>query len=183
MLRSMRILAATLVLCSLGLLVSGSAGAVPKPPPKFWGVSRCEHVLLGVYGYASPVVPAGYGLPTGDGHSSFHPDRAICVGSGGPHDCRWTSGHRFRLYSQFTVFARSPGGGVVRSWTLATRAGPGLSPVRHHYGNHGWPPDFYMSRVKLLATDATPERFHSIVAPLAARVARQENATGCTGGS
>jgi hypothetical protein len=37
-----RFLAATLVSCSLGLLVVGSAGAVPKPPPKFWSPARCE---------------------------------------------------------------------------------------------------------------------------------------------
>ena len=183
MLRSMRVLAAALVLCSLGMLVSGTAGAVPRPPPKFWGASRCEQVLVGVYGYASQVVPAGYGLPTGDGHG-FHPSQAICVGSGRSHACRWTSGHRVRLYLQFTVFARSPGnGGVVRSWTLATRTGRGLVPVAHHAGDQyvGWPPDFYMSRVKLLATDVTPAHFLSIVAPLAARVAQQGNATGCTG--
>jgi len=40
-----RSLAATLVLCSLVLLVVGSAGAVPKPPPKFWSPARGERVL------------------------------------------------------------------------------------------------------------------------------------------
>jgi hypothetical protein len=180
----MRFLAATLVLCSLGPLVVGSAGAVPKPPPKFWGVSRCEQVLLGVYGYASRFAPGGFPLPTGDGHY-FHLGQAICVGSGGAHACRWTAGHRSRLYSEFTVFTRSPlNGGVVRSWTLATRAGHGFAPVAHHAGDQyaGWPPDLYMSRVKRLAADATPARFRSLVAALAARVAQQENATGCTGG-
>ncbi|MDP9286043.1 MAG: hypothetical protein M3P41_13975, partial [Actinomycetota bacterium] len=60
------------------------------------------------------------------------------------------------------VFTRSRlGGGIVRSWTLATRGGHGLVPVRHHAGDQyvGWPPDFYMSSVKLLATDATQARF------------------------
>ena len=41
-----RFLAATLVLCGLGLYVVGSAGAVPKPPPKFWSPARCERVML-----------------------------------------------------------------------------------------------------------------------------------------
>ena len=177
-LRSMRVPAATLVLCSLGLLVPAAAGAVPKPPPKVWSPARCERGLTGVYG--GPTF--GFPLPTGDGHS-FHIDQAICVGSGGPHACRWTIGHRSRLYTEFKVFARSRlNGGVVRSWTLATRAGHGLVPVAHHAGDQyaGWPPDFYMSRVELLATDATPARFRWIVAPFAARVAQQENATGCT---
>jgi hypothetical protein len=176
----MRVLAATLLLCSLGLLVSGWAGAVPPPPPKFWSPDRCERVL-GVYG--GPTF--GFALPTGDGHS-FHVGQAICVGSGGAHACRWAPGHGSRLYAEFRVFTRSRlNGGVVRSWALATRVGRGLVPVAHHAGDQyvGWPPDFYMSRVKLLATDATPRRFRLIVTPIAARVAERENATECTGGS
>lgn len=176
----MRVLGATLVLCSLGLLVSGWAGAVPKPPPKFWSPGHCEQVLLGVYG--GPTF--GFPLPDGDGHN-FHIGEAICVGSGGPPACRWTTGHRSRLYAEFRVFARSRlNGGVVRSWTLATRVGHGLVPVSHRAGDQyaGWPPDFYMSRTNLLATHATVARFRSIIAPIATRAAQQENATGCTGG-
>ena len=153
---------------------STAAAAVPQPPPKFWSPGRCERVLLGVFGYAS--------LPDGNGHY-FRVGQAICVGSGGADACRWTTGHRSRLYSEFWVFTRSPlNGGVVRSWTLATRAGQRVVPVTHHYGDHyvGWPPDFYMSRTKLLATEATSARFRSIVAPIAARVVQQEKATGCT---
>lgn len=175
----MRVPAATLGWCSLGLLVSGSASAVPKPPPKFWSADRCERVLLGVYG-------EHLSLSTGDGHH-FGIREAICVGSGGSHACRWTTGHRSRLYAAFKVFTRSRlNGGVVRSWTLATRSGGhGLVPVVHRGGDQfvGWPPDFYMSRVKLLATHANQARFRSITTPLAARVAQQENATDCTGGS
>ena len=83
------------------------------------------------------------------------------------------------------MVARSPlNGGVVRSWTLATRVGNGLVPVAHHGGEQyaGWPPDFYMSRTNQLATHATSARFRSIVAPITARLTQQENATGCTGG-
>jgi hypothetical protein len=173
----MRSLAATLVLCSLVLLAAGQAGAAP-PPPKFWTASRCERVLLDNYGG-----PTSSALPNGNGQS-FHIGQVICVGSGGPHACRWTTGHRSRLYSEFAVFTRSPlNGGVVRSWTLATRTGHGLVPVAHHAGDKyvGWPPDFYMSRTKLFATDATAARFRSIVAPIAARLTQRENATGCTG--
>jgi hypothetical protein len=167
---------------------SSIAAAVPQPPPKFWSSDRCERVLLGVYGYAARMPPGGSGgfpLPDGNGHS-FHVGQAICVGSGGADACRWTTGHRSRLYSEFTVFTRSPlNGGVVRSWTLATRAGHGRVPIAHHAGDQyvGWPPDFYMSRTKLLATDATSARFRSIVAPIAARVTQQENTTGCTSAS
>jgi hypothetical protein len=185
MLWSMRILAATLLLCSLGLLVVGSAGAVPKPPPKFWSSAHCEQVLLGVYGYASHFAPGGVPLPDGNGHN-FHVGQATCVGSGGPHACRWTTGHRSRLYAEFRVVARSPlNGGVVRSWKLATRVGNGLVAVVRHGGEQyvGWLPDFYMSRTNQLATNATTARFRSIVAPIAARVAQHENSTGCTGGS
>ena len=93
---------------------------------------------------------------------------------------------RSRLYSRFLVFSRSRYvGGIVRSWTLATRGGAGLVAVRRHGGEAyaGWPGDFYTSpsSVKLLAPNASPARFRSIVAPLAARVREQENATGCTG--
>jgi hypothetical protein len=171
----MRITEAALLLCGLGLLVAGFADAVPKPPPRFWSPARCERVLVRAY--------AGWALPTGDGHH-FGIAQAICVGSGAPHACRWTTGHRSRLYAKFTVFTHSRlNGGVVRSWTLATRAGHDLVPVGQRGGDQyaGGPPDFYMSRVKLLATDATPARFRSIVVPLAARLTQQENATGCTG--
>ena len=171
----MRLLAATLLLCGLGLLVSASVGAAP-PPPKFWTASRCEQVLLDFYRG-----PHAARLSTGNGHN-FGLGQAICVGSGGPHACRWTTGHRSRLYSEFRVFTRSPlNGGVVRSWTLATRAGHGLVAVAHRAVP--FLPDFYMSRTKLLASDATPARFRSVVAPIAARLTRQENASGCTGAS
>jgi hypothetical protein len=168
-----------LVLIGFGLSMAAWAGAVPKPPPKFWSRGHCEQVLLGVYGGPT----SGFPLPDGDGHN-FHTGEAICVGSGGPLACRWTTGQRSRFYAKFTVFARSPlNGGVVRSWTLATRVGPGLAPISHHAGDQyaGWPPDFYMSRTTLLATDVAPTHFRSIVAPIAAHAAQQENATGCTG--
>jgi hypothetical protein len=173
----MRSLAATLVLCSLVLVTAGWADAAPPPPPaKFWTVSRCERVLH-AYDYA---------LPTADGHR-FHVGQRVCVATGGPHTCKWTFGHTSRLYSGFTVFTRSRYiGGVVRSWTLATRGGHGLVGMWHRAGDWdaGWPPDFYMSpvSVNLLATNAAPARFRSIVAPMAALLTQQENATGCTGG-
>ena len=173
----MRFLTATLVLCGVGLMVSASVGAAP--PPKFWTASRCEHVVLGNYGE-----PTRRGLPNGTGHH-FQVGQAICVGSGGPDACRWTSGHRSRLYSQFTVFTLTPltrwqdGGGIARSWTLATHAGHGLVPVAPRAVP--FLPDFYMSRTKLLATGLTPARFRSIVASIAARITQRENATGCTG--
>ena len=174
----MRVPAATLALCSLSLLVSVPARALPKPPPEVWSPARCERVLLSISGF-----PTGFPLPDGSGHG-FHPAQASCVGSGGAHACRWTAGHRSRLYAKFQVFTRSPlNGGVVRSFALATRAGHGLVPIQPHGGDQyvGWPPEFYVSRTRLLATDASPARFRSLVAPRAARVAQQENATHCTG--
>jgi len=85
--RLIALFAATLVSCSLGLLVVGSAAAVPKPSPRFWSAARCERVL-----------------------PKEHPGirQIICVGSGGPSSCRWTSGHRVRLYSQLRVRVVSP---------------------------------------------------------------------------
>jgi hypothetical protein len=53
----MRYLAVALVLCGLVLLAGTSAGAVPPPPPKFWTVSRCERVLLGIYGGGGLALP------------------------------------------------------------------------------------------------------------------------------
>jgi hypothetical protein len=171
--RTLRPLAATLVLCCLGLLVAGSAGAadtVPPSPPKFWSAARCERAMLALF---AP------------------PQQVLCVGTGGPSSCRWTSGHRARIYSEFRVFTRhrqtnvrgvglKPG--VVRSFTLATRARPGFVRVIHHWGDQyvDWPADFYKAHRRLLATDATPARFRSIVAPMAARLT-QNNASGCTG--
>ena len=170
----MRFLAATVALCGVGLLMVGSAGAVPKPPPKFWSSARCERDMLG-----RPLAP---------------PRQVLCVGSGGPSACRWTSGHRVRLYSEFTVFARYRQAyvegvgtvvrGVVRSFTLATRARPGFVGIMFHWGDQyeGWPADFFKAHRRLLATHTTPARFRSMVAPLAARLTQQQNATSCTGG-
>ena len=100
-----------------------------------------------------------------------------------------------RLYSEFTVFARYRQAyvegigtvvrGVVRSFTLATRARPGFVPIVFHWGDQyeGWPADFFKAHRRLLATHTTPARFRSMVAPLAARLTQQENATSCTGGA
>jgi hypothetical protein len=131
--RLLRFLATTLLLCGLGLLVSASVGAAP-PPPKFWSPARCQRVML-----ARPLAP---------------PRQVLCVGIGGPSFCRWTSGHRARLYSEFRVFTRyrqtnvrgvglEPG--VVRSFMLATRARPGFTRVVSHWGDQyqGWPADFF----------------------------------------
>jgi hypothetical protein len=169
---------ATLVVFGVALVTAGWARAAPPPPPppKFWSPARCERVLR-TYGDRE-------GGLTVEGHG-FHTGLVICVGTGGPHACKWTSDHRSRLYSQFTVFSRSRYvGGVVRSFTLATRGGPGLIRQAHHAGDQyvGWPPDYYMSpaSVRLLATGASPARFRSIVAPIAAGLMQQENAGGCT---
>jgi hypothetical protein len=164
MMNPMRSLAATAAVFTLGgAVVAGSAGAVPKPAPKFWSPARCERAML-----ARPFSP---------------PSQVTCVGSGGPAACRLTSGHRARLYAEFAVFARYENG-VVRSFTLATRARDGFVRKVHHWGDPyaGWPADFYMGPVKLLAIHATPARFRSIVAPIAARVTQEERAADCTGG-
>ena len=162
------------------------SGPVFTPPPKYWSVGRCERVLLDIYGYGSRVPGAGEGLSTGQpGRAEgFHPSQVICVGSGGSRACRWTTGHRARLFAEFTVFARSPGnGGVVRSFTLATRVRPGYSRAIHHWGNRyiGQPADFYMSRTKLLATHANAARFRSLVAPIVASLTQRANASSCAG--
>jgi len=172
----MRSLAATAVLCGVALQVTGwAAAAKPPPPPKFWSVGHCDQVLH----------TRDYGVPTAAAYV-FHVRQAVCVGTGGPSACEWTSNHRSRLYSAFSVFGRSRYiGSIVRSWTLATRAGHGLVRMGHHAGDQyvGWPADFYVSpaSVRLLATTSTPAGYRSIVAKIAARLTQQENATGCTG--
>jgi len=166
--------ASTLVFGSLALLAAGLAAAAPPPPPKFWSAARCERVL-----------------------PEEHPKirHVICVGIGGPSRCRWTSGDRVRLYSELRVFAwyrhanfTSIGmhglePGVVRSFTLATRPRPGFARIYHRYGDPyvGQRADFYMGHVRLLATHVAAAHFRSLVAPIAARLTQQENATGCTG--
>ena len=121
--------------------------------------------------------------------------QVICLGSGGGSSCRWASGHRVRLYSELRVFAwyrqanfSSLGmhglePGVVRSFTLATRARPGFDRIVHHYGDQyaGWPADFFIAHVRLLATHVARAHFHSIVAPIAARLMQDEKTTSCTG--
>ena len=169
----LRFLPATLALCGLCLLVIGSAGAVPKPPPRYWSAARCERVL-----------------------PREHPGirEVICVGSGGESSCRWTTGHRVRLYSVLRVFAwyrqanfsslgmRGLEPGVVRSFTLATRARPGFGRIVHHYGDGyiGWPADFYMGQVRLVGRYVSAVRFRAFVAPLAARLAQRAKTTNCT---
>ena len=173
LLRSMRSLAATLVLCGL-VLVSAAWVSAPPPPPKFWSVARCERALRG-----------HYLIHNAEGHN-FSAGETICVGTGGPRACKWTAGHRSRLYSEFKVFTRSRYiGGVVRSFTLTTRGGPGLFGVRNGGDPYvGWPAFFYFSpaSVRLLAPDSTPASFRSMVAPMAAHLTQQENASDCTGG-
>jgi hypothetical protein len=172
----MRFLTTTVVSCGLFLSVGWAAAAPPPPPPKFWSQAHCERVVAW--------------------HHSWSPSRqVICVGTGGPSGCRWTSGHRARLYSEFMVFTRYDHTnvrgvgfgvvpGVVRSVRLSTRARPGFVSIRRHFGDQyaGWTADFFTAHRRLLATGATSARFRSIVAPMAARGTQQENATGCTGG-
>ena len=168
---------ATLVLFGLVVLAAAaSAGAAPPPPPpKFWTVSRCEQE---VRVHDRVVTAQGY---------AFHVGLEVCVGTGGPQACEWASDHHSRLYSQFRVFSRSRYvGGVVRSWTLATRGGSGLVAILAHAGDQyvGWPAEFFVSpaSVRVLAGNATPARFRSLVAPIAAGLTRRQNAAGCTGG-
>ena len=169
----MRSLAATLALSSLVLVAAGWAGAVPPPPPpKFWTVSHCERALH-MQGDDVGLTVEGY---------RFHVGLRVCVGTGGSQACQWTPDHRSQLYSQFRVFSRSRYvGSIVRSWTLATRGGHGLVAISHLAEG---PPGFYMSpaSVKLLARNSTPAHFRSFVAPIAARLTQQTNASGCTGG-
>lgn len=163
------------VLLGVLLVTAGRVSAAPPPPPpKFWSAARCERVLP-------------------EEHPAIR--QVICVGIGGPSQCRWTSGDGVRLYSELRVFAwyrhayfSSIGmhglePGVVRSFTLATRAHPGFARIVHRYGDAyvGWPADFYMAHVRLLGTHVPAAHFRAFVAPVAARLTDQENATGCAG--
>jgi len=166
-------LVASLVLGSL--VAAGAAGAVPKPPPRFWSAARCERVL-----------------------PELHPkafQQVICVGSGGPSSCRWSAGQSTRLYSQLTVFAwvrhanfstlgmHTVEPGVVRSFTLATRARPGFARIVYLGGDAfaGWPPQFYMGRVRLLGTHVNKHAFGGFVAMRVAELAARERTISCTG--
>jgi hypothetical protein len=166
----MRVSTATPALWSLGLLLSASASAAPMPPPKYWSPARCEQAFR-----SHPLVR-----------------QVRCVPSGGPETCRWRSDRRVRLYSEFTVFTRnhqryvSGAGqvvpGVVRSFTLATRARPGFTRIVHRYGDQyaDWPADFFTAHGRMLATHVTPAHFPSLVAPIAADLMRGETMS-CTG--
>jgi hypothetical protein len=170
--RTMALLATTVVWCFAGLVLVGFAGAVPKPLPRFWSVAYCERVL-----------------------PKEHPgiQQIVCVGDGGP-SCRWTSERRGRVYSQLNVFAwyrhanfSSLGmtglePGVVRSFTLATRARPGFARIVHHSGDayEDWPADFYMAHVRLLGTHVNKHAFGAFVATKVAKLAAHERALNCT---
>ena len=125
------------------------------------------------------------GAVTADGYF-FHVGLRVCVGMGGSQACEWAADHRSRLYSQFRVFSRSRYvGGIVRSWTLTTRGGVGLVAIRRPRRTsirRLAPADYFMSpaSVRLVAPDATPALFRSIVAPIAARLTQQQNTTDCT---
>ena len=71
--------------------------------------------------------------------------------------------------------------GVVRSFTLATRPRPGFVRIVSHWGDQyaGWPADFFRRHERVLETHASPARFRSLVASIAARLTRQADATGC----
>jgi hypothetical protein len=157
-----------------GLMAAGAVAAVPKAPPRFWSPARCERVL-----------------------PEEHPKmgQVVCVGSGGPSSCRWTNGQTARVYSQLTVYVwnrhatfttlgmHTQEPGVVRSFTLATRARPGFARIIHRYGDAwaGWPADFYMAHVRLLGTHVDKHAFGAFVATRAADIARHEAAISCTG--
>ena len=73
--------------------------------------------------------------------------------------------------------------GVVRSFTLATRARPGFARIVHNYGDAyaGWPADFYMAHVRLLGTHVGAGRFATFVATIAAKLSRHETTVDCRG--
>ena len=170
-----RFSAAMLASCWVALLAVGSVGAVPKPSPRFWSVAHCERVL-----------------------PQEHPKtrQVICVGTGGASSCRWADGgHRVRIYSALRVFAwyrqanfttigmHGVEPGVVRSFTLATRARPGFARIVHLYGDAwaGWPADFYMAHVRLVGTHISEAGFSAFVAPIAAKLTQHEDTINCTG--
>jgi hypothetical protein len=81
----------------------------------------------------------------------------------------------FTLYRQrYVTTARAVEPGVVRAFTLTTRARPGFDAVYHHYGDQyvGQPADFFIAYAKDVATHATPAGFR--------RLARAETSTDCT---
>jgi hypothetical protein len=176
-----RVVVAMLAGSGLAFVTLGAAGAVPQPLPKYWSAARCERTLLD--------------------RPRHLVKQVLCVPSSRPEGCRWTTGHRTRLYSEFTVLVRYRdaavgwvfgqkktvvghlAAGVVRSFILATRAQPGLHPIAHDWGDAyvGRPPDFYEGHDHDLATNITSTRFRSFVAPIAAPLLQQASTINCSG--
>lgn len=102
-----------------------------------------------------------YGTALADGRT-FYNANAYCVGMGGATTCEWSSGHRYRLYKQFTVFVRAFDG-TVRSFMLAPAAKD----------------DYRATDIKALGHVASSAKFDSFVAPLAAAAARSQQQKGC----
>lgn len=171
--RTMVVLVTTVTWFFAGSMVVASAGAVPKPSPRFWSAGYCERVV-----------------------PKEHPGvrQIVCVGSGGAASCRWTSGYRGRVYTKLRVFAwyrhadfSSLGmtelePGVVRSFTLATRAQPGFTRIVHLYGDayEGWPADFWMGHVRLLGTHVNKHAFGAFVATRVAKLTAREQTVNCS---
>ncbi len=72
--------------------------------------------------------------------------------------------------------------GVVRSFSLATRARPGFARIVHRYGDgtEGWPADFYMAHVQLLGTHVNKHAFGAFVAQPITKAHRERITTNCT---
>jgi hypothetical protein len=147
------------------LLFAAGAGSVPHQSPAewYWTPSFCEHQTV------SHLIQT-------TSHHNFRPAESICIGNGGQRTCKWSTGSHSRLYSEFTAYTRSPIGGVVRSFTLDTHGGHGVPAWGKKSSD---PPPFYVSRVKLIATAASPTQFRTMVKPLAAKLRKQQTAKGC----
>ncbi|HST17791.1 MAG TPA: hypothetical protein VLK36_08995 [Gaiellaceae bacterium] len=102
-----------------------------------------------------------YATVLGDGRT-FYNANAYCVGTGGVSTCEWSSGHRYRLYKEFTVFVRAFDG-TVRTFTLTPAA-------KDNY--HG-------KNIRALGHVESSAKFDSFVAPLAAAAARAQQQKGC----
>ena len=104
----------TLIAAAALFFAAGASSGLRQSPARwYWTPSFCEHQTINH-------------LIQTTNHHNFHAAQSICIGSGGQRTCKWSAGPRSRLYSEFTVYTRSPIGGVVRSFTLDTHGGHGV---------------------------------------------------------
>lgn len=146
-----RVLLGTLAAFTVAAACAAAAPAASsfQQGPWYWTSFWCKNELQ------------QQGMELYDGRT-FNVAKAYCVGKGGLATCEWSSNYRTRLYTEFTVIARSYDG-TVRIFTLDTNGKTG----------------YRATNIRAVAHEENPYRFAGYVSTLTHDLAVTENAKGC----